>query len=256
MKFRNPFRVPKSKRVFFEMRGRTCVSVQRVALPCMVCLLAGLLIGAFFGEDLMGSGMPVRVSGIREINRLLQKVSRHFAINVSEDPTVATVRDADLLRRENQSFYRDVENGDRLILWSDRAVLYSTRRDIVLSATVLPTEVVDNRSVASGTTGAAFSAGGQSAKELNYEIRNGTGRVGATKTLIERLYSSGYASASVSNAAKTYPQTVIVKLTDRANAAKDSGQLLPLIGGAFGELPSGEKSSKADILVILGVDQS
>lgn len=253
MKLQNPISFLKSKKAALSGRSRASFGLRYLILVSAACLVVGVALGAAFGDRILHRGVPVRVSKVPEINDLLRKVSRHIAIDPSEDPTVATVQQADLLRQQNPAFYRDVQNGDRLIVWSDRAVLYSPSRDLVLSAMVVPTTAEGS---ASGTPAAAVApAPGPSVKELNYEIRNGTGKVGATKALVDKLKQNGYPTATVANAAKTYLTTTIVKLTDKAKSASDADVLPALVGGSFGELPAGEKASKADILIILGTDQ-
>ena len=74
-----------------------------------------------------------------DISTLIAKVARHIVIRTDEKPTVATIQDAQILRTQNPDFYKDAKNGDRLLIWSDKAVLYSTSQDKILS--VLPIRI-------------------------------------------------------------------------------------------------------------------
>ncbi len=222
----------------------------RVALGVAAgSLLIGIVLGAAFGDRLLDRGIPVRVSNVPEINRLIEKVSRHIVVSASENPTVATVQSPDLLRQQNPVFYKDVETGDRLIVWSDRAVLYSTKRDLILAAIVTPTQPAGGPTAQqAGTNAAPLPA------DFSFEVRNGTGKPGSAKWLGDRLTEAKFTVKAVGDAAKTYPTTQVIFLTDRAKKI-DPQQLLPLTGGAVGTLPSGEKASSADVLIILGTDQ-
>ncbi len=71
-----------------------------------------------------------------DLETLLERVSRLIIVPRGETPTVATVDDANAMRLQDPSFYRDAENGDRVLVWSDKAVLYSMSHDALLA--VLP----------------------------------------------------------------------------------------------------------------------
>ena len=251
MKFQNPFVYLSSKKavsgsVFCDR------SVCKAVVAGLVCLVVGVFLGAMFGDRLINRGVPVKVSKVAEINRLLQKVSRHMAIVKDEDPIVATVQNAEILRQTNPFFYRDVQNGDLLIVWESngRAILYSTKKDIVLSALVLPPGAFSAQDL-TGAVGAG-SGGAVDAKQLNIEIRNASGRSGAAKDLSDKFKAAGFSQVIVSNSAKTYPTTTLVKVSDKAKSEASLDQIITLSGGAFGSLPSGEASGSADLLIILG----
>lgn len=42
----------------------------------------------------------------------------------SEQPTVATITDADKLRQSNATFYKDAKNGDTLLVYPTQAIIY------------------------------------------------------------------------------------------------------------------------------------
>jgi|GEM_PF-2071053 hypothetical protein len=250
MKFQNPIAYIKSRNPFGARGG---IDPTKAAIVCAVLLVLGIALGVIFGSSILRPGVPVRVSKNAEINRLIQKVSRHFVVNTMNDPVVATVQDANSLRQQNPLFYRDVENGDRLIVWeNDRAVLYSTKRDLVLAAMMASPSPTGEQANAPDQTAAVQV----SPKDLKFEIRNATGKPGSAKTLADRMKSDGYKNVTVTTDSKTYAETTIVKLTDKAKAVTDEKTLTTFVGGTFGAVPAGEKASSADFLIILGTDQS
>jgi len=85
-----------------------------------------------------------------DITTLIAKVGRHIVIKADEKPTVATIQDAGILRTQNPDFYKDAKNGDRLLIWSDKAVLYSTTQDKILS--VLPIRIPSVAAIQNPTT--------------------------------------------------------------------------------------------------------
>ena len=68
-----------------------------------------------------------------EIEEVIEQLSRHMVLP-AENPQIATVVDAESLRQE-QEFYADVENGDKIIVFleSRRAVAFSPDRDIIVN---------------------------------------------------------------------------------------------------------------------------
>lgn len=70
--------------------------------------------------------------------RIILRVSKHYALALDPEPTVATIVDVDTLKARN-AFYAKATNGDHLILTSDRAILYDPETDIVLD--VIPVQL-------------------------------------------------------------------------------------------------------------------
>lgn len=72
----------------------------------------------------------VRVQNERTINAISK-----LMLLPPEEPVVATVREAEALRKE-QPFYANVSNGDQLLLFpkARQAVIYSPSRNIIVNA--------------------------------------------------------------------------------------------------------------------------
>ena len=238
-------------------RGATKLPPVAIALIVIVLVTAALLgirsvwhKGA--SKPVAGSPNANIASTPQSIKALISKVSRHIVVKQGEDPTVATIQDANVLRQQNPTFYKDAQDGDRLLIWSDKAVLYSTSRDIVLA--VLPISLPPN---AGQTANSATSTGSAQSQELaTIEVRNGSGTSGIGKALATKLTAAGLKVLTPTDAKKTYAQSIIVKLT-----SKDLPQTLQALEGVtknaqVTSLPAGENASKADFLVIVGADYS
>lgn len=63
--------------------------------------------------------------------QVLLKLRKHMVLPVDPEPTVATIIDAEKLRKQNV-FYQKAENGYHLVLTTDRAILYDPKRDIIV----------------------------------------------------------------------------------------------------------------------------
>lgn len=48
----------------------------------------------------------------------------NIVVTPSEEPTVATILDVDSLITENETFYADAQNGDRLLVYTTKAIIF------------------------------------------------------------------------------------------------------------------------------------
>ncbi|TAL20735.1 LytR family transcriptional regulator [Patescibacteria group bacterium] len=210
-------------------------------------LLAGFLLGAYFGKNLFNRGLPITVSNVPEVNRLLQKVSRHFAINPTENPTFATVQDPLTLRGQDPVFFKDAAVGDKMIVWSDRAVLYSVKKDLILAAVVAPN--------LQAPWAPLLNQAQLQAKDIIIEVRNGSGQAGLGQTIADRIKEKGLTVSAVKDAKKTLSDTLVIAVSDKVKGL-DMQPFAAFIGGKVGTLPEGEPApTGVDILVILGASQ-
>lgn len=70
--------------------------------------------------------------------RIVADVRRLYALPEDVEPTVATIVDVNELRKRN-AFYNKAENGDYLIVTTDRAILYDADKNIILD--VVPVQI-------------------------------------------------------------------------------------------------------------------
>ncbi|MBI2450820.1 MAG: LytR C-terminal domain-containing protein [Parcubacteria group bacterium] len=90
---------------------------------------------------------------------------------------------------------------------------------------------------------------------LTAEIRNGTGKNGLASQIAEQISgNAGYKVLKVTDAhKKDYSETLVVNKNRDVEKLQLVNSLIAALGGrAASELPSGEKDTEADILVILG----
>ena len=188
----------------------------------------------------------------QDVASLIKAVSKHILIKTGETPAVATVMDPDALRQQNPTFYQDAQKGDRLLVWSDKAVLYSPSRDILLF--VMPLNGQGAQSVvAPQTNTTAPSTNG--AEQASIEIRNGSGVAGLGKKLATALQAAGLTTLAPGDAKATtpYPNTLIVNVSGKP-LPKTLAALQQATGGQLANLPGAEGKAKGDVLVIIGAD--
>lgn len=174
----------------------------------------------------------------KEIDKVVEAVGKLIILPTDQQPTVATIQDAAALAKE-QPFFDGAENGDKLLLFSDKAIIYSVKNDKLVNV------------------GPVYNQDGQAAKpaenltnKLTVDVRNGSEKVGVGRVLADDLISKGLCQIKeVTNAVKTsYPKTILVNLTN-----KDVSALEKELGvKAVKKLPEGEAPSAADALIIVG----
>lgn len=192
-----------------------------------------------------------------DIAALISRVSQLITVKAGEEPTVATVQDSEMLKTSNPVFYKDVENGDRLLVWSDKAVLYSVKQDRLLSVMPIVSDQPSNEA-ATGTSATNNTNSSSSTEavveDVSLEIRNGTRTAGLARSASESLKAKGYSVSSIGDAVgKDYAKTTIIKTSDKLSSSTISA-LQSLLEAEVMDLPSGEAAGKADILIIIGAN--
>jgi len=183
---------------------------------------------------------------------VIAKVSQLMILPEDGEPMVATILDAQALAAE-QAFYADASDGDKLLIFPNRAIIYNPTNNIIVN--VGEVRVVERLPDDEGTE--EETAEKEEEEEsvppepvvLDIEIRNGSGKSGAAQVLSDELSSELNKITSIGNADNSnYDSTVIVNIS-----GKDVSRLVTQLGiTAVQALPEGEEASTADVLIIIG----
>ncbi len=182
-----------------------------------------------------------------EVQRVVGEVGELVALPEDEDPTVATVTDAENLRQ--QPFFEKAENGDKVLIYTQakRAILYRPSTKKVIE--VAPVNI--------GAEGSVQSIeGGEQLPRVQISFFNGTTTSGLTRatedTLRSQLPDLEFDVPTRENASfQDYSSTIIVDLS--GNNGSLASQIASALGGEVGSLPDGETAPNGtDILVIVG----
>lgn len=191
----------------------------------------------------------------RDAEELVKQIGRLTELPVGEEPTVATVSDVDSVK--DQSFFRNAENGDRVLIYTEarRAILYRPSTDKIIE--VGPVTIGDNVGLNSedqieGDGTETEESGASTGFRLAFS--NATPTAGLTTTasdeLTEKLPELDFEIVSRTDANASYDGTTVIVLgSGYAGAAQ---QIADILGGVVGELPEGEPTPDADVLVLLG----
>lgn len=199
--------------------------------------------------------MPPKQAEIRKnAETIVEKVAKHLAINPQERPRIATIEDIATLRAQNPSFYQGAENGDRVLIWSDKVVLYSTNRDIILS--VIPLNIFASTPTSTSSPEPVIAIEATSTPEIaTIEVRNGSGTPGLGKTIGAKFKEIGLNVIHVTTAqGNTYPETVLYSPSGKSFPKTIEAIASMVHATTVPALPE-ERDLKGDIVVIVGADQ-
>jgi hypothetical protein len=87
---------------------------------------------------------PEYVSQLQEqqVSQTLEKLEKLMLLP-DENPTMATIVDIDALRQDNPTFYANAQEGDLLIIYSEKAILYRESENKIINVApvfIEPTE--------------------------------------------------------------------------------------------------------------------
>ncbi len=238
--------VPKTKKIEQEVSPKSKQIVIGLVLFAFLVLCVGFFSLVFKGVSSrnISSMMQVR-DGIdpKQISDVVARVRELVATKADEQPTVATVQDISILRPQNPALYRDAENGDRLLVWSDKAVVYSVSKDRLL--VVIPVSATPQAAPVQASPSGTEPA-------VTIEVRNGSATLGAARTLSDVLKADGFQALEPAEAKdKAYSATVIYNVTGKT-IPKTLEKLVQATGAKVVTSLAGEKASLADLLIIVG----
>lgn len=230
------------------------------AIPIAVLLMVlvggvGYFVNAAMKAKSSGDMSNIQVrEGVdpKEVATVIDRVRELVAVNKDEMPTVATIQDVSLLRPQNPALYRDAENGDKLLVWSDKVVVYSATQGkllVVMPINVAPQETTQNNTPEPERVAAATA---EQEPAVSIEVRNGTPTAGAARVLSDRLKADGYTMLNPVDAKKKdYASTVIYNASGKS-IPKTLEKLVASTGGKVVTTIEGEGTTTADLLIIVG----
>ena len=192
---------------------------------------------------------------------LVEKVAKLIELPKNETPTIATV--ADKTKLADQSFFANAQNGDKVLIYSQtkKAILYrpSTNKIIEVAPVNLGTPLTQalvKPTLSPSASPSSFLTPTPTTKPKNVSllILNGTGETGLASSFKKQITDkiTNVTTISVGDAVESYTETLIVDPT--GNKQLDS-QLMGIVGGEVtSNLPEKEKTSSADVTIIIGED--
>jgi hypothetical protein len=170
----------------------------------------------------------------KEDKAILNKLKKMIVLPEDVTPTMALISDVDALKKQQPGFFANAKNGDRLIIYSDQAIIFDAKAGKIVKV------------------GAVQFTQAQ-VQPVNFAIYNSTEDAAKTADMEKKLTGT-FKNAVVAvkgSAAKTdYPETLVVDLVGN-NPEID--KIAEAVGGKVSALPSGEKKPEgAVVLIIIG----
>ena len=202
-----------------------------------------------------------------ELVAVLGKVEKLMELPAGETPTLATVADKEKL--SEQSFFKNAENGDKILIYTEsgRAILYRPSTGKIVDVTAVN---IQNEAAPAETSVPEETPAAPEAEPVTEEIApeaalptgpaqvvflNGSTKVGVTQTAEEKLvaaYPEGVVVMAKEKAAKSdYTGILVADVTGRTTSR--ASEIATTLGGTVTALPAGETAPDgADIVVIIG----
>lgn len=170
---------------------------------------------------------------------IFAEIGKIIVLPTDENPTIGTVTDVEKLR-VNQPFFNSAKNGDKLIMYSKKAILYDPVAKKIIDVTLV------NPSTVSAQT-----------QSYKFYLLNGTTKIGLSQKY-EAVLKKAIASSTVigRDYAKknNYAKTILVNIN--SSLSQKSSEISQALGIPQEELPKSEINPPgADFLIILGTDK-
>ena len=176
----------------------------------------------------------------RQVNEAIEQVGKLFLLPDDERPQVLVIQDVEKLKAE-QSFYEAASNGDKILLYAQKAIIYSPERNLIINVGPVFRDDKDAKQAAVSKPAADV---------LSVEIRNGSATPGAGTSFAGKFSdATKFKVVKVGNAANDkYAKTLVINVS-----GKDVGAIEQIAGTkAAKALPAGEAKSSADVVIIIG----
>ena len=181
----------------------------------------------------------------QQTKALLEKLSKLIILPADPNPVVAVINDVEALAAD-QDFYKDANNGDKVILFQkdSKAIIYNEEANRLVNVGPIYFNNAD------GTPQAAVNA----ADRLNIELRNGTSQAGGTTAVRDQLVKNyAFNVTRLGKAAKSdYTGYVLVDGTDGSKASLIESLQKELGATVVKEVPTGEADLKTEVMIIVG----
>jgi|GEM_PF-5321652 len=105
-------------------RRRVTLSRRNMLTLLAVLVLAGAIAYLFWQNMQLRSPEYQAEAQKRANTELIDRVSKVVVLPTDQEPTIATITKVDELKKVNATFYGDAQDGDKILFYSTRAVIY------------------------------------------------------------------------------------------------------------------------------------
>lgn len=182
-----------------------------------------------------------------EVADLMGKVGLLMELPTAEIPTVVTVLDKTKL--SDQPFFRQAENGDSILIYSQtkKAILYSALKNKIIDVAPVSFDTPVQEAVSASTSTSSVKS------LLTVAYYNGTTVAGLARITEKQLQQEFKNLQTVVRANASHSDYKGVTIVDLSGEWPGEVQkIAQVLGGLVGSLPKGEVRPDADVLVLIG----
>lgn len=187
-----------------------------------------------------------------QVSELVARVSKFLVVPSDEQPSVVVISGVEQLAAQ-QSFYKGAKDGDILILYSSRAIIYDVQANKLVN--VGPIVRNDTPAPSGSPDPSASPSATPTPEKITVDVRNGTATAGLATTTANTLKKNTlFTIGKIGDAAGSFKETVVVDLTKNSpgKSAAVAQLAKELNATVVTALPTGEAASTADAVVIIG----
>jgi hypothetical protein len=234
-------------------------SSHKLFVGLVVVVLVGVGIWWAFSAQ-SGSGLANLSANTKltdtQVQQVVANISKFLAVPSDEKPSVVVLSDVQSLAAQQQ-FYQGAKDGDLLVLYSNRAIIYDAAANKLVAVGPIQRNDATPSPTASGSAqfspSPSVSASPAVPEKVTVDVRNGTTTAGLAGSMASTLKKNTWVTiGAVGDAKGSYTKTTLVDLSGgkKPNAVAALEGILKVT--AVTALPKGESTSTADILVIVG----
>lgn len=134
-----PKKESKAKKINVKKPNKTVLTVGLVAL-FVLAIGSSIYFYTQYKDVKNNPTAAINEKNSQETEKILNEVKGVILIESTEAPTIARVEDPEALKKNNEVFYKNVQKGDYLVLYKDRAIIYrSSNGQIINVAPIINT---------------------------------------------------------------------------------------------------------------------
>jgi hypothetical protein len=117
-------------KIFFRISNVITEEVLTYKKTLVVITLALIFTGLIvFGKGMVSSTLANTI--VVSESEILRRIRTHTTIPSTQPTSIVRVKDAEVLRAQHM-FYKDIKEGDYIIMYPDRVIIYDLRADTVI----------------------------------------------------------------------------------------------------------------------------
>lgn len=223
--------------------GRGGLVIKGFSATLLIILFIVLLVGAgvvgyLFYQEKQKPDNSVELADY-EVQQMKSEIGKLILLPSDQEPTVATIVDIEKLKETNPTFYKNASNGDKILVYTDKAILYDPDNNIILDVAPIVTDP------SSQTASLSIEVRDASVQMDLEEISAEVGKVG-----------SQFVIASKSESALTSANGIEIFVVSNDQTKLQMAQALATSMGAqvIETLPQGERApaTGVDVVIIYG----